>query len=177
MLEFLLSLLLSIFSVQAVSAPNGLSEKIVDKLEENLPEITLSITPSANPQQNNSDQIEENVTGTSDVEETPEENNNKTPDTNKVYAYNTKSEKPIGEVAQVAVNHAGPLIPISPTLTPTPTPTETPLLTPVPTLKICPPPPCPIYSDSPKEGIPAANIHSCLEYPQGEKLNVICADF
>ena len=159
MLEFLLALILTIFSVQAVSAPGDVSEKIIAQLEENLPEVILSVTPPANPTQ-----VAQSEGESQSENPQQEEGENPDPDTSKQDAYNTRSEKPVGNVAGIAIENSPAIIACSDypslCLTPTPRPTLTPTPTPAPE-----PTAPPIIIDPPKP-VPPICIHSQTPCPQ-----------
>ena len=189
MLEFLLSLVLTTFSLKAVLAPSDISQKIISNFQKNLPEvITTIIPPIENPSynqlthlslhENNTENKNPEKEITSYEENQTSENNSsdnrKHPNTNKSEAFNTQSEKVIGNVANVAIVNSPSLEPYdepedpSPSLTPTPSPTPTPpIITPAPdpkpTIYPCPPPPClPHYPNS--EAIGRSEIYPCVQY-------------
>ncbi len=199
MLEFLLSLVLTTFSLQAVSAPSDVSQKIVSNFQKNLPEVITIIAPSiGNPhdnqlthlsrQKNNSEnknlkkeiyRDEENQTS-----EKNSSDNSKDSSTFKSEAFNIQSEKIIGNVAIVAIANSPSLETYdepedpSPSLTPTPFPTPTPpIITPVPdpkpTIYPCPPSPClPHYLNS--EALSRSDIYPCPLYDSATP--IICID-
>lgn len=95
MLEFITSLLILVFSLNAAVSSDSDKTIVFEKLQENLP--IISITPA-------SYQIQNNPAGDeSEVE------NNVTPDTNKSEAYNTESNKVIDNVTNVAIDNSPPI--------------------------------------------------------------------
>ncbi|KKQ51200.1 MAG: Filamentous hemagglutinin family outer membrane protein [Microgenomates group bacterium GW2011_GWC1_38_12] len=177
-----MALILTLFSLQTIAAQDVVGEKLITKFEENLPEVITSITPPANPEDKISNQGQDALSEVAPQSEHPD------PDTNKQDAYNISSEKPLGEVAAVAIENSPALVVCSdnpslcftptptPTLTPTPTPIETPIPQPEPTFIPCPPPPCPIIHGFPSDNPTAPLIYPCPEFPTGEKPQIVCPE-
>lgn len=177
MLNFLLSLLLIALSV-GQGVPEKASQRIVESLEERLENIQTTPNQNANSQQKIfGNDSSSNETQNEKSQQNSQETNENKPGTDKVEAYNTKSEKPISGVAAVAVEKSlallacseNPSLCVTPTPQPTLTliPTEIPLPSPYPTFEPCPPPPCFMVDDAKSFSIP------CREYPTSEKLDLI----
>lgn len=131
MLEFFLSFLLTIYSVYAISAPDT-AEKVISTIDD-LPSLTVTLSPFPTlPKQS-----EPNFGDNSDSNQV------------KTEGFNSKSEKPVGLVAEVAIEKSPVLVPCSEnpdlciTTTPSPTPTPKPTQTSSPTLIPDPPKPLP----------------------------------
>jgi len=199
MLELLKSLLIIVFSLEAFLVPQSAQDNLFAKLDENFPIIEVDLpqnsklygnineesSTSTNIFTNEDEEYEtdQEVENSSDIEQSQ-------PNTNKVYAYNTESEKPIGEVASVAVENSESLVSCSenpnlcdennsptptPTLSPTP-PIVIPEPDPKPTIYPCPPPPCRYYySNSEVLGRPN-EVYPCPLYPASFTDQIICID-
>jgi hypothetical protein len=149
MLDFLISFLLTIYSVITITSPDVATEKVIDTIQDNLPDITITVTPFPTLLK----KLQENTS--SDLKENSNSGEEKTE------AFNTKSEKPVGLVAKIATQKSPALIPcsenpnlcITPTASPTPTPKPTETITPIPTID--PPKPHPPFC-------PQKNIY-CLD--------------
>lgn len=151
MINFLFTLLTFALGVGAflnhpAHVPAVTPDDIVSRFEEYVNPLE---TPQGNPvesfQNGQENQPQHEPTRTQEAsgnDDQPESepatvDNDANPDTTKVAAYNTSSEKVIGSVAAVAVYHAPPLIPY-PTEIPIPEPTPT--LTPLPVIEPIEPP-------------------------------------
>lgn len=152
MIEFLVTLLILVFSFNADVIPPTVAEEVISKLENKFPQIEDyapdnfpfdKLTDNSTPAYEN--QANENGTENNAHGGQENSNNEEDPNTEKVPAFNTKSEKPIGEVAAIAVEKAEPLVACSDNpklcITPTPPPddnqslavTSTPSPLPIPT--------------------------------------------
>ena len=166
MLEFLISLFILVLSSQS-----AISQEVRQKIAQNLSERLENVqnTPSINPNPLNmitkilsptpesefETKVITNMDSQQEGQESSRGNFNNIHDDNKSDAYNSKSEKPIGEVANKAIQNSTVIIPCtenpefcyptatvkpSPTVTSTneilPSATPTPKIDPIPT--ICP---------------------------------------
>ena len=145
MLTFILSILALVLSIGVVQNPQKSPEDIIGQIEEKISSLPAQITP-------------ENLPEITPPESTPSaslEQSHGQGNTDKVLTYNSESQRVIGEVPQVAVDHANPLVScvdypelcessISATPTPTPTPTPVPLPDPEPIPDPIHPLPCPV---------------------------------
>ena len=145
MLSFILTLLALVLSIGAVQNPQKSPEEIIAQIQEKITPAFGEKLPGNLP-----DAVPPVSTPSASLESSHEE-----PNTQKVLAYNTEGERVIGEVPQVAVENAKPLVPCedfpelcaeapSPTPTPTPTPTPPPLPEPEPIPDPIHPLPCPV---------------------------------
>lgn len=132
MFNFLLSLIVFVFSFNATDKINNNFSEIPTAAGENVPRYPTTETY-------------ENINSNS--------TSNEHPNTGKIEAYNTQSEKDIGKVAEVAIEKSPVLIPVTPTPMPTQVP-EPPKEIPIPTIEPTPIPiKPPISIDPPKPTI------------------------
>ena len=133
MLSFILTLLALVLSIGAVQNPQVSPEEIIAQIEEKITPVFGEQHPGNLP-----DAVPPVSTPSASLESSHEE-----PNTQKDLTYNLEAERFIGEVPQVAIENARPLVPCedfpelcaeapSPTPTPTPTPTPPPLPDPEP---------------------------------------------